>query len=100
MKLQISRFSPHQNAKVFAVLMAAASLVFAIPMFIAFWFIPAGVDARGNPLPSPPLFLPLMFPLIYLIIGYVMVRLACWFYNVMFKHIGGIEYEVRESDGE
>jgi hypothetical protein len=98
MKVQITRFSPHQNAKVFALLMAIASLAFAVPMFLAFSLMPAGVDARGNALPSPPIFMPLLFPLAYLVMGYVMVRIGCWLYNIMFKHVGGIEYEVRESD--
>ena len=32
MKQQISRFSPHQNGKVVAVLMAVVSLIILIPM--------------------------------------------------------------------
>lgn len=48
MKQQIARFSPHQNGKVFAVLMAVGSLVI---------------------------------------------------YNLLFKHIGGIEFEARALDG-
>ena len=38
MKRQIVRFSPHQNAKVVAILMALGSLVFLIPMFVVFSF--------------------------------------------------------------
>jgi len=34
MKTQIKRMSPHQNGKVFGVLMAATSLVFLIPMLL------------------------------------------------------------------
>jgi len=30
MKIQVARFSPHQNAKVFAVLTAVSTLIFAI----------------------------------------------------------------------
>jgi len=48
MKVQISRFSPHQNAKVFAVLMAIGSLPFIAAMFIALSFMPPGVDSRGT----------------------------------------------------
>ncbi|HYS56993.1 MAG TPA: hypothetical protein VEM34_02510 [Burkholderiales bacterium] len=97
MKTQIARFSPHQNAKVFAVLMALASLLFAVPMFIIFLYMPSGIDARGNPVNPPPAFIALMFPLIYLVMGYVMVAVGCWFYNLMFKYVGGIEYETREQ---
>ena len=97
MKVQISRFSPHQTAKVFAILMAVSSLLFAIPMFIAFSVIPPGVDARGNPVQAPPAFIALLFPVIYLVMGYVMVVIGCALYNFMSKYVGGIEYEVRES---
>lgn len=94
--MQIARFSPHQNAKVLAVLMAVGSLFFAVPMFIAFSFMPSGVDARGNPVAPPSPFLTLLFPLFYLVVGYVMVAIACWLYNFIAQYVGGIEYEVRE----
>jgi NADH:ubiquinone oxidoreductase subunit 5 (subunit L)/multisubunit Na+/H+ antiporter MnhA subunit len=96
-KIQIARLSPHQNAKVFAVLMAVATLVFAITMFFMFLYMPPGVDARGNPVNPPPAWIVLFFPLVYLVIGYVMVAIGCWFYNLMVKYIGGIEYETREQ---
>jgi hypothetical protein len=62
MKIQIARFSPHQNAKVFAVLMAIASLLFGVPMFTAFLFIPPGMDAAGNPASQPPAAIAFLFP--------------------------------------
>ena len=93
MKNQIARLSPHQNGKVFAVLMALSSLLFVVPMAIAFSFIPAGVDAHGNPIAQPPVTMLLLFPIFYLVMGYIMVAMGCVFYNFMFKYIGGIEYE-------
>ena len=97
MKVQISRFSPHQNAKVFSVLMAVSSLLFVVPMFLAFSFMPPGVDARGNPVEPPSPLLVLAFPVLYLVMGYIMVAVGCWLYNFMAKYVGGIEYEVRDS---
>jgi len=97
MKIQIARFSPHQNAKVFAVLMALGSLLFAVPMLVAFQFMPLGVDARGNPVDPPPIWLFLLFPLIYLVMGYIMVVIACWLYNIMSRYLGGIEFESRDQ---
>lgn len=91
MKTQIQRFSPHQNGKVFAVLMAVSSLVFVVPfMLIASATAPQGSGAM-------PLFMVVLFPLFYLVFGYVMVAIGCWLYNVMFKYIGGIEYESRSD---
>lgn len=98
MKIQIYRLSPHQNAKVFGVLMGMATLVFAVPMFFIFLSMPLGVDANGKPIEAPPAWLFLFFPIAYLVMGYVITAIGCWFYNVMFRHIGGIEYETREND--
>jgi hypothetical protein len=97
MKIQVARFSPHQNAKVFGILMALGTLVFAIPMFFMFLYMPPGVDARGNPAGPPPAWVVLLFPVFYFVFGYLMVVISCWFYNFMVKYIGGIEYETREQ---
>ena len=97
MKIQIARFSPHQNAKVFAVLMAIGSLVFVVPMFVAFQFIPPGVDAQGNPVNPPSTAFVLLFPFIYLVMGYLMVVAGGWLYNIMVRFLGGFEYETRDQ---
>ena len=91
MKHQVSRFSPHQNAKVFAVLMALSSLVFLVPFFL---FFTAAAPAQAR----PPLLLLLAFPVGYLVMGYVMVIVGCVFYNFIFPYIGGIEFE-SQADG-
>ncbi len=96
MKVQIARLSPHQNAKVFAVLTALSSLIFAIPMFVVFLMLPE-VNAAGKPTNAPSPAMAFLFPFLYLVMGYVMTVLGCWFYNFMFKYLGGIEYETREQ---
>jgi hypothetical protein len=97
MKVQILRFSPHQNAKVIAILMALGSIPFVVPAFIAISFAPVGVDARGNPIELPSAWMALMFPVMYLLMGYIMVIIGCWLYNVITKYIGGLEYEIRDT---
>ena len=97
MKKQISRLSASQNGKVFGVFMALSSLVFVVPMAIAFSFLPMGVDGNGHPMAGPPVAMFLLFPIFYLVFGYLMVALGCKFYNFMFKYIGGIEYEATEE---
>ena len=89
MKIQIQRFPVHQNAKVFAVLMAVSSLVFLVPFALVMSF--TGPKATG-----PSMFMVLLFPIIYLVMGYVMIAISCWVYNVMAKHIGGLEFESRD----
>lgn len=88
MKQQVARLSPHQNGKVFAVLMALGSLVFLGPFCVLLMFGPNDPNA-------PPVWLFLLLPLFYLIFGYISVAVGCWLYNIMFKHIGGIEFEAR-----
>jgi uncharacterized membrane protein len=84
--------SPHQNAKVFGLLMALSSLILILPMMVIFSFMPAGIDSHGNAV-TPPTFLLLFFPIVYFVVGYIMVVVGCIFYNFAYKFIGGFEYE-------
>ena len=91
MKQQIARLSPHQNGKVFGILMAIGSLAFLLPIMVIFWLSPPNPDA-------PPAFIFMLFPVFYLIFGYLSIALGCWLYNTLFKYIGGIEFEARNED--
>lgn len=87
MKQQISRLSPHQNGKVFAVLMALMSLVIMIPFTLLFSvFAPATAH-------NPPFFMLLLLPVLYLVVGYIGTVLGCAFYNLVCRFVGGMEYE-------
>lgn len=86
MKQQVARFSPHQNGKVFAVLMAVSSMVFIVPFVLI-------ASMAGPKESTPPVLFLALFPIIYLVMGYVMVALGCAVYNFMFRYIGGIEFE-------
>lgn len=93
MKQQISRLSPHQNGKVFGVLMALGALVFLVPiMLLMTWFTPAGSEA------SPPVLMFFMMPVFYLVFGYLSVAIGCALYNAMYKYLGGIEYEAKSEE--
>jgi len=91
MKQQVARFSPHQNGKVFAVLMAVSSLVFLLPFLLISGF--TGGGPKG-----PSMLMLLLFPVLYLVLGYLTVLIGCLLYNFMVPHIGGIEYELRATD--
>lgn len=97
MRKQIKRLSPHQNGKVFGMLTAVASLVFVVPMFVVMWFATPAVDQHGNPVTFPK-FLIILFPILYLIFGYLATALGSAIYNFIFKYIGGFEFEVEEKD--
>jgi hypothetical protein len=92
MKQQIARLSPHQNGKVFAVLMAVTSLIFLLPFVLLFSsFAPARE--------GPPMLMILLLPLFYLVFGYISVAIGCAIYNLIYKLVGGIEFESKTEAG-
>ncbi len=97
MKTQIKRLSPHQNGKVIGVLMALSSMIFVIPMMLIFAFAPTPVGPDGQPT-AMPMYISLLFPILYLVMGYLMTIIGCALYNFTFKYIGGIEYETIAPD--
>lgn len=99
MKKQIKRLSPHQNGKVFGILIAIATLPFLIPMMIMFSFTGAEFDQTNNSGTFPGLFL-LIAPLMYLVFGYISVAIACLLYNFIQRFTGGFEFEVTELPAE
>jgi hypothetical protein len=98
MKQQIKQLSPHQNGKVFGVLMAVSSLVFILPLALLMTLSAPQVDQHGNPVNFPTFMLVLM-PVFYLVFGYLSVAIGCAIYNFIAKYIGGIEF-VLEEQGE
>ena len=96
MKTQIKRLSPHQNGKIFGIVMALSSLVLVIPMTVLLFMVPPHLNPQGQP-GGPRWFIFLLLPIIYLISGYIMTAIGCVIYNYLFKYFGGIEYEVREN---
>ena len=89
-KHQIKRFSPHQNAKVFAVMTAAMSLIVVVPMMLIMSAFMPG-EGKLSALAM------LMLPVGYLVVGYIMTAIGCAFYNLVAKFVGGIEYESSSS---
>ncbi|WNC69282.1 hypothetical protein RI845_03805 [Thalassotalea nanhaiensis] len=68
MKKQIKRLSPHQNGKVFGVLMAVATLPMFIPMFLMMMAVSPNMDATGNPV-SFPSYAMIIFPIFILFLA-------------------------------
>jgi uncharacterized membrane protein len=91
MKVRILRFSPHQNAKVIAILMAVSSLIFAVPMMVI-----TGIFAPKEA--GFPFTMTILIPFFYLIFGYISVAISCLVYNLLAKYTGGIEFENQHID--
>jgi hypothetical protein len=89
---QLSRIAPWQAGKLFAVLYFFLSLIFVIPMILI---------AAIAPMPVGPGFhfsvgTLLFFPFMYALVALIFVPLACWFYNIAAKFVGGLEVTVTE----
>jgi len=85
MKQQVARLSPHQNAKVMAVLSAVVSLIVFLPFaFLGSLF---GAGPRGS------LWFFILMPVAYFVFTYIMFAIGCALYNVLVPVIGGFEYE-------
>ena len=97
MKKQIKRLSPHQNGKVVAVLITISALLMFIPMAVLMYFMLPQVDQQGNPVEYP-IFMFAVMPIFYLVFGYIFAALGCAIYNVVYKFIGGFEFEVEEKN--
>jgi hypothetical protein len=96
MRKQIKRLSPHQNGKVFAILMTVAALFMFIPMAIIMLFVAPQVDQNGNPIEFPVVMFAIM-PFFYLIFGYIFTVIGCAVYNFFYRFIGGLEFETEDK---
>ena len=96
MKKQIKRFSPHQNGKVFGILMAIASLFVFVPMAFLMVVVGPQVDQYGNEIVFPSALFVVM-PILYAVFGYLSMAIGCVLYNWLFQYIGGFEFELIEE---
>ena len=86
MKQQVVRFSPHQNGKVMAVMMAVTSLIFVIPFVLIGSMFGMGAGRSS-------IWMIIAAPVFYLVFTYISIAIACALYNVLVPFIGGLEYE-------
>jgi hypothetical protein len=97
MKTQISRLSPHQNGKVFGILMAVTALLIGVPIFTFMFFMDPAVEEKARA-SNFILFLPCIFAILYLIFGYLFVLIGSAVYNVLYRSIGGFEFEQKDRE--
>jgi ABC-type multidrug transport system fused ATPase/permease subunit len=96
MKKQIKRLSPHQNGKVFAVLMTISAILMFIPMAIVIYFVGSQVDQNSKPVELP-IFMFAIMPIFYLLFGYIFIAIGCAIYNFVYRFVGGFEFEIEEK---
>jgi len=97
MKVQVKKFSTHQTAKVFAILMTLTSLLFIIPFILMSMLAPMPVDPNGNEVGFGSFrMIFLIMPIFQGLMGYIVLRLGMWIYNKIAPRTGGIEFELEE----
>jgi hypothetical protein len=89
MKKQITRISVVQTSKVVALLYAIISLIYTIIGAFMVAFGSKGIKAMGM--------VYVFMPIIMLILGFLMMLLFCWLYNVVAKWVGGIEVTIEQK---
>lgn len=87
---RIKRLSPHQNAKVAAILTFVMSLFFVVPMVLVMSSVSRD---SGYGMGSTGAMMFIFMPILYLIIGYIMTAIMCLVYNLLAPYIGGFEFE-------
>ena len=94
-KKRIKRFGVIQTAKVAAVIYFFIGAIIIFP----FWLFSSIVQSEfGFEIPFFGGMFFILIPVIYALASFIMVAIACLFYNLIAKFIGGIEVEVENMD--
>ena len=91
MNIRIKRVAPLQAGKVLAALYALLSVVLVPIMLIAALASPEGS--------GPPVILAILFPLLYIVMGFVSGVVGSFLYNLVAKWFGGFEVSFDEEVG-
>ncbi len=96
MNNQVIRISPLQAAKVSAVIYFIMGALFALPMALLTMF--AGAPEGAEQSSSFNLIFIVMMPFAYALMGFILVPIGCWIYNLVAGWVGGIEITLKESN--
>ena len=88
MSHRIQRFAPGQAAKVFGILYAMMGAIIA-PFFILGTLLSPEESTAGLGIGFA-----IAFPLLYGLLGALMVAVGCWLYNLVASWVGGIEVDL------
>ncbi len=90
MAKRILRIAPWSAGRLFAVIYFFFSFLFIIPMALILSFAP--IPAASKPPIGPGVLM--LLPFVYALAGLLFVALACAFYNLAAKFVGGLEVTV------
>lgn len=97
MKVQIKRVSPHQCAKICAIMAGLTVLLILIPMVLVVSSHPDTHAGRGE-LPIGTILT--MMPILYSAMTYILTFIAALLYNLFTPILGGIEYETETAGAD
>lgn len=89
MKKQITRVSVLQTSKVVTILYALMSLLYSVIGLFMVLFGSGEIRVMG--------FIYLFMPVLMAVLGFIMMLLCCWLYNVVAKWVGGVEFTVADA---
>ncbi|MFQ5729218.1 MAG: hypothetical protein ACE5GN_02520 [Waddliaceae bacterium] len=82
MKKQILHISIHQTSKVFAIIYFVFAAIICVPLgFFTLFY--------GEITAALVMF---FLPFFYLLLGYIAIAVVSWFYNLVAKSFGGVEF--------
>jgi hypothetical protein len=93
MTKRLTRISPWQAGKLFALIYFAMSLLLVIPMALVSAYVPVPPGAR----PHFGLGFLVCLPFLYALAALIFVPFGCWLYNNAAKLVGGLEISVTEG---
>jgi hypothetical protein len=88
MRKQLTNLSIHQTSKIIAILYFLLAVIITIPTSIILYI----------QLQDPTFFLFLIYPFFMLIMTYISTAILAWFYNLVAKSFGGIEFKLEDQD--
>ena len=85
---EIKSFKIFQTAKVFGVLYVILGFFEGVILTVAFAHHPHPHPLRGT------LFILIGFPILFGVVGFIILAISCWLYNIVAARIGGIAFEL------
>jgi hypothetical protein len=94
--MEIKRMGPKSLGKVLGLTYAVFGFIGGLFFLVIFLFSQNSADTTGGP---PPIIFgiaaPIVFLLLYGILGFVGGVISAWIYNAVAKRVGGIEIETK-----
>lgn len=88
MRKQIVHLSVHQTSKVIGILYFLMIFVFIVPASVILYLQSS----------DPTYFLLFFYPFLFAILTYISTAITAWFYNLVARSFGGIEFDLEDRE--